>query len=181
MGSKDRALQSDTVRLLISYRETTTKMVQDRKFAAQQNKCVHQYRWIPASSSYSSKGWSSASSSSGSLTSSLSRGDGRAENPSRKVSNLPFGESQTSISRARTIKDGENSFERLFGVPEARLVRPKQLTLTSPSPPQKRKCGKPFSVSPLTGHVIGGDGSQVVPLPAKKVRTPTGICHALLW
>ena len=92
--------------------------------------------------------------------------------------------------------DSENSFERLFGVPEARPVRPKHLTLTSPLPPQKRKCGKPFSgeniipnkmrwfgciialciVSPLTGHVIGGGGSQVVPLPTKKGKG-TCVCN----
>ena len=39
----------------------------------------------------------------------------------------------------------ENSFERLFGVPEAKPVRPTQLTLMmTPSPPQKRKCGRPL-------------------------------------
>ena len=58
-----------------------------------------------------------------------------------------------------------------------------------------------YSVSPLTGHVIGSGGSKVVPLPTKQgkildfdyfkllpikqlffpVRSPAGINHASLW
>jgi len=125
--------------------------------------------------------WRSSSSSSGSSTSSLTSSDGRMYKPYRPVSHIPFVEGQTQIARPRTSKAGGNSFEKLFGSPEARRIRPKELTLFSPSPPQKRKNGKPLPVSPLTGHVIGTGGSQVVPLPSKPVRSPAGICHSSLW
>ena len=76
-----------------------------------------------------------------------------------------------------------NSYERIFGSTETRRPRPKHLNISQARTEKPRKSSKPLPgnlylyinclnlimilVSPITGHVIGTGGTQVVDIPVR--------------
>eukprot|EP00092_Neocalanus_flemingeri_P096499 GFUD01122846.1.p1 GENE.GFUD01122846.1~~GFUD01122846.1.p1 ORF type:complete len:110 (+),score=19.46 GFUD01122846.1:30-332(+) len=99
------------------------------------------------------------------------------------ASSITFDNLQTPKSKKRTASapGTGKSFERLFGSAEPRQTRPKQLKLSTTMAVQQKKLNTPLPVSPLTGHVIGTGGSQVVDIPIRSVRSPLGGRHSPLW
>jgi len=124
--------------------------------------------------------------------SSSSVGDGQmVKRPYRMMSNINFEDQQKITGSKRAKKSAitpANSYERLFGVKEARPARPVQLTLFNKqdhhkqwSSKQKRPAGQHLPVSPITGHVVGKQNLTFVQSPTTSVRSPSGSCHSALW
>lgn len=64
----------------------------------------------------------------------------------------------------------QDTFRSLFGPIELRKLAPVQLTLFNRTDEEIKKINavRPRSVSPLTGHVLGHEGFQVVEAPRRK-------------
>merc|ERR1711874_118882 len=128
--------------------------------------------------------WKSPTSSGGSSPTSSMIGDGLIiRKPYRLASNIVFEkpEHRSKPKKKRAAGPQENSFDRLFGSKETRkpMLVSKNMFQTDSGKPMKSR--KPLPVSPITGHVIGTGGSQMVELPKREVRSPLGGRHSPLW